>query len=174
MGFAFQALIAFAGLALSVFVAVGLADSRPVTTPADSPIAVVEQLQSTFEPAEPDTLVTTADVQPQESPAARADPPVLRRIYRITAYNDRGATASGTQSGVGQCAAPADIPFGSRIYIPALRRTLVVTDRTHPRFRHNTVDIFMPAERQCLNFGRKYLRCEITLPSAASTPRAKG
>jgi 3D (Asp-Asp-Asp) domain-containing protein len=50
----------------------------------------------------------------------------------------------------------------------------VVTDRTHPRFRRNTVDIFMPGEQQCLNFGRKYLKCEITLPGAASALRARG
>jgi 3D (Asp-Asp-Asp) domain-containing protein len=88
-----------------------------------------------------------------------------RRVYRVTAYCDRGTTAAGISSGLGQCAAPADVPFGSIVYIPSLDRTLVVTDRTHKRFRHNTVDIFMPGRDQCLQFGRKYLECEIYLPS---------
>jgi rare lipoprotein A len=178
MGFAFQAVIAFAGLAFSVCVAVGLAEDRPVTKPAQSLSVAVEPFQLPPQGAESSELVAEAGVTPDggsvEPRAPRAAPPVLRRTYRITAYNDRGTTASGRQSGVGQCAAPADIPFGSRIYIPALRRTLIVTDRTHPRFRHNTVDIFMPGQQQCLNFGRKFLRCEITLPSDASTPRARG
>jgi 3D (Asp-Asp-Asp) domain-containing protein len=89
---------------------------------------------------------------------------VIRRVYRVTAYSDRGLTASGVWSGVGQCAAPADIPFGSRVHIPALGRTLVVTDRTHRRFRHNTVDIYMPSYSECRQFGRRYLECIVELP----------
>lgn len=92
------------------------------------------------------------------------DRDTLTRVYRITAYCDRGTTAAGVPSGVGQCAAPAEIPFGAEIYIPELDRTFIVTDRTAQRFRHNTVDLFMPSEDQCLEFGRKYLECEIRLP----------
>lgn len=87
-----------------------------------------------------------------------------RRIYRVTAYCDRGTTASGVPSGVGQCAAPADIPFGSEIYVPELGRTFLVTDRTHERFRHNTVDIFIPERERCLLFGRRFLDCEVRTP----------
>lgn len=96
-----------------------------------------------------------------------SDEPVQRRFLRVTAYCDRGLTAAGVQSGEGQCAAPADIPLGSKVYIPELDRTLIVTDRTHKRFRHNTIDIFMPSRDACLQFGRKYLTCEITLPAEA-------
>lgn len=112
--------------------------------------------------------VPTRVFQPPESRQAWTDPQpeqrVIRRVYRVTAYNDRGLTASGVLSGVGQCAAPADIPFGARVHIPALGRTLVVTDRTHRRFRHNTVDIFMPGYKQCRQFGRRYLECIVELP----------
>jgi rare lipoprotein A len=89
---------------------------------------------------------------------------VLTRKLRVTAYCDDGVTASGLRSGVGQCAAPGDLPFGTKIYIPALNRTLIVTDRTHRRFRHNTVDIFMPEYDDCIQFGRRDLECVITLP----------
>jgi 3D (Asp-Asp-Asp) domain-containing protein len=87
-----------------------------------------------------------------------------RRVFRVTAYCDIGLTASGVPSGVGQCAAPADIPFGSRIYVPELDATFVVTDRTHKRFRHNTVDLFIPSKSRCLEFGRHYLECVILPP----------
>src|SRR5215510_102291 len=78
----------------------------------------------------------------------------IQRTFRVTAYCDQGITASGIESGCGQCAAPADIPFGAKIYVPELGQTFIVTDRTHQRFRHNTVDIFMPERSDCLKFGR--------------------
>jgi 3D (Asp-Asp-Asp) domain-containing protein len=100
-----------------------------------------------------------------ETPSSEeGDTWLARRVCRVTAYCDRGITASGVPSGVGQCAAPADIPFGSRVYIPALDRTFIVTDRTAKRFRHNTVDIFIPTRGQCRQFGRSYLECEFTIP----------
>jgi 3D (Asp-Asp-Asp) domain-containing protein len=88
----------------------------------------------------------------------------IERICRVTAYADRGVTASGVHVGVGQCAAPGDIPFGAEVYIPELGRTFVVTDRTHRRFRHNTVDVFIPSKKLCREFGRRYHECEFTLP----------
>jgi 3D (Asp-Asp-Asp) domain-containing protein len=110
---------------------------------------------------QPGTARRTADNTPQE-PATEN---TIQRICRVTAYCNRGTTASGVPSGEGQCAAPLDIPFGARVYIPELNRTFVATDRTAKRFRHNTVDIFMPTRAECLGFGRRYLVCEITLPS---------
>jgi 3D (Asp-Asp-Asp) domain-containing protein len=103
---------------------------------------------------------------------SRSSPPAravirIRRVCRVTAYHDRGTTASGVQSGVGQCAAPIDIPFGTEVYIPSLGRKLIATDRTHKRFRHNTVDIFIPTREQCLQFGRRYLEVEFTIPADA-------
>lgn len=102
---------------------------------------------------------------PLSSDEGPADSTRLYRICRVTAYCDRGTTACGVQSGVGQCAAPGYVPFGSQVYIAALGRTFVVTDRTHRRFRHNTVDIFLPSREQCLTFGRRYLKCEFTIPA---------
>lgn len=88
----------------------------------------------------------------------------LYRICRVTAYHDIGTTAAGVPSGVGQCAGPGDLPFGTKIFIPALNKTLIVTDRTHKRFRNSTVDIFIPSRAECIQFGRHYLEVEITLP----------
>lgn len=91
----------------------------------------------------------------------------ITRICRVTAYCDQGLTAAGTLADEGQCAAPEDIPFGTEVYVPALRRTFVVTDRTHKRFRHNTVDIFIPVESKCFRFGRQYLECHFKLPETS-------
>ncbi len=90
---------------------------------------------------------------------------VIYRICRITAYCDRGRTASGVESGVGQCAAPDDIPFGATVHIPELDLTLTVTDRTAPRFRANTIDVFIPRREDCIEFGVKYLECRFVLPA---------
>lgn len=107
---------------------------------------------------------------PKNAAAAKAQPAEkgrrIVRVCRVTAYCDRGQTAAGVPSGVGQCAAPSYIPLGSTVYIPELGRKFIVTDRTHKRFRHNTVDIFIPTEYSCVKFGRKYLSCEFTLPAS--------
>lgn len=104
------------------------------------------------------------DALPGLGPGPGPDSEPIRRVCRVTAYHDRGLTSAGVPSGIGQCAAPADVPIGSRIHIPALGRTFVVTDRTHRRFRNSTVDIFVPCPDRCRKFGCRYLEVEITLP----------
>ena len=89
------------------------------------------------------------------------DTTTLFRVCRVTAYCDRGTTAAGVPSGVGQCAAPGYIPLGSLVHIRSLGRTFLVTDRTHKRFRNSTIDIFMPSKSECRTFGRKFLECEV-------------
>jgi len=98
----------------------------------------------------------------------------MYRICRVTAYCDRGRTAAGVRSGVGQCAAPGYVPLGSLVRVPDLNRTFLVTDRTDKRFRNSTVDLFIPSERQCKKFGRKYLEVEIVVPPAEQRARNLG
>lgn len=151
----------------AVTLSAAMEGTEPTASPADQP-AVDEQAAHRIPPAvatgaadnTPSAHIET-DTQHESDEDA---PDTFYRIYRVTAYCDRGVTAAGLPSGVGQCAAPADIPFGTRIYIPALDRTFVVTDRTHRRFRHNTVDLFIPSAADCKQFGRKYLECHMTLP----------
>lgn len=135
--------------------------------------ALVEPLLS---PSEPPTASATAEPQFVDAddphpaapahPAKPAGPKSIRRICRVTAYSDRGVTAAGVSSGVGQCAAPEHIPIGSKVYIPALGRSYVVTDRTHRRFRQSTIDLFVPCDDRCRQFGRRYLEVEITPPES--------
>ncbi len=107
--------------------------------------------------------IPVAMIEPEKE--VEYQPELLYRVHRVTAYCDRGLTAAGVSVGVGQCAAPADIPFGSRIYIPSLDRTFIVTDRTAKRFRHNTVDLFIPDRGDCKTFGCRYVECEIAIPT---------
>ena len=136
--------------------------ARSVAAEADPVIDLQAGAEIDDPAADPPLREVPASLQPQPVQHRRA--PTWNRVYRVTAYADEGLTASGRPVGVGQCAAPINVPFGAKVHIPALGRTFVVTDRTHPRFRHNTVDVFLPSEPLCRQFGRRYLQCEITLP----------
>lgn len=51
---------------------------------------------------------------------------------------------------------PRIIPYGSKIYIPALGRTYIAED-CGGGIKGNKVDIYMSSNRECYNFGVKYL-----------------
>ncbi|KLU61451.1 cell wall-binding protein YocH precursor [Peptococcaceae bacterium CEB3] len=89
----------------------------------------------------------------------------------VTAYtkNDKtmngcGITASGApvEEGV-TIAAPPQIPFGTRIFIPALGRTYTVTDRGGA-IRGDHLDLYMNSRARAIKFGRRRLKVEIRLP----------
>ena len=158
-----------ARLTLPLLLAVGVVTSRGFDQqPIDSepivqlePAIVIDGDDTAVVPADLDVVANDSEIP--ELPVEDDD--TLYRICRVTAYCDRGTTAAGVPSGVGQCAAPGYIPFGSKIYIPKLDKTFVVTDRTNVRFRNSTVDLFMPSKRDCRQFGRSYLECEIIIES---------
>ena len=74
-------------------------------------------------------------------------------------------TASGVMPQVGHCAVDKIngqwIPFGTVIKTED-GRTLVVTDRFGGSY-NNRLDIFMPSEDECWQFGRKNLLCEVII-----------
>ena len=81
-----------------------------------------------------------------------------------SAYCETGnPTASGVMPQVGHCAVDKIngqwIPFGTRISTED-GRVLTVTDRFGDS-RNNCLDIFMPSEDECWQFGRRMLRCRI-------------
>ena len=160
------------GLALVLVAAEELADGASGLVGQRMPIAQSSKIPRTDgETSETLTNTGNGNVFADKSTSA-SDNALGKKIYRIcrvTAYCDRGTTAAGIAAGVGQCAAPADIPFGSTIYIPALNQTFVVTDRTHRRFRRSTVDLFIPSKKRCRTFGRRYLECEFTVPDQPPT-----
>ena len=80
-----------------------------------------------------------------------------------TAYCDRGITASGEPVREGICAVDRIngvlCPFGTRIILPD-GRVLIVTDRFGAN-HNNHLDIWMPNESDCWEFGRRFLRCKV-------------
>lgn len=152
----------------STVVPVTPADSAPsIVAERDIPQSALSQAALTEAALTQSVIAEPVVGEPgidQRNAASDSTTDVEYRICRITAYCDRGTTASGVQSGVGQCAAPGDLPFGTRITIPALGRSFIVTDRTHRRFRQSTVDLFMPSCRDCRDFGRRYLEVIIERP----------
>ena len=72
-------------------------------------------------------------------------------------------TASGVVPAVGMCAMDkvngVTVPFGSRVTLPD-GRVLTVTDRFGGGY-DNRLDIFLPTEAECWQFGRQWLRCKV-------------
>ena len=86
---------------------------------------------------------------------------------QCTAYTQStNPTASGVMPQVGHCAVDKIngqwIPFGTRITTED-GRVLTVTDRFGDG-RNNAMDIFMPTEAECWQFGRRWLECRIEMP----------
>jgi len=91
---------------------------------------------------------------------------------QCTAYtHSTQPTASGLMPQVGHCAVDKIngqwIPFGTKIRILDDHNVgiheLVVTDRFGDG-RSNCLDIFLPTESECWQFGRRNLRCKIVTP----------
>ena len=85
---------------------------------------------------------------------------------QCTAYCDIGITASGEYVRDGICAMDKlngmVVPFGSKVILPN-GRVLIVKDRFGAN-HNNHLDIWMPTENECWQFGRRWLKCKIELP----------
>lgn len=88
-----------------------------------------------------------------------------------TAYCHTGnPTASGVMPAVGHCAVDKIngqwIPFGTKIRIlddhNVGMHELVVTDRFGGNY-DNRLDIFLPTEAECWQFGRQWLKCKVEI-----------
>ena len=82
-----------------------------------------------------------------------------------TAYCDKGITASGEPVRGGICAVDKIngvlVPFGSKVILPN-GKVLIVKDRFGAN-HNNHLDIWMPSESECWQFGRKNLVCEVII-----------
>lgn len=84
---------------------------------------------------------------------------VFFQTLQCTAYCHSGnRTASGVWPQVGMAAAD-HLPFGSKVTLPD-GRTLVITDRFGGSYT-DRLDIFLPTEAECWQFGRQMLKCRI-------------
>lgn len=83
-----------------------------------------------------------------------------------SAYADHGITASGEPVRQEICAMDKVngmvVPFGTRVVLPD-GTVLIVKDRFGAN-HNNHLDIWMPTESECWQFGRKNLVCEVEMP----------
>ena len=91
---------------------------------------------------------------------------VFIATLECTAYCDKGITASGEYVRDGFCAMDklngVVVPFGTRVILPN-GRVLIVKDRFGAN-HNNHLDIWMPTENECWQFGRRNLVCEVVIP----------
>ncbi|MFE4202119.1 3D domain-containing protein [Aneurinibacillus aneurinilyticus] len=103
-------------------------------------------------------------------PSQEAEANTKATVYKsqrliVTAYTDSpkegGAyAATGRKLRVGDCACARNIPLGTRIYIPALRRYFTCVDRYSKRLSPR-IDVYMPSRKAALKFGKKRLTVKI-------------
>ena len=88
---------------------------------------------------------------------------VIWATLNCSAYCDRGITASGEYVRQGICAMDKlngmVVPFGSRVTLPD-GKVLIVKDRFGGG-KNNCLDIWLPVENECWQFGRQWLRCKV-------------
>jgi len=82
-----------------------------------------------------------------------------------TAYT---ATGNATESGVmpqanHTIAAWSGLPFGTKVYIPALNTTFTVEDRGGA-VTQGIIDIYMDSYEECIQFGRQNLEAYVVYP----------
>ena len=88
---------------------------------------------------------------------------VFFATLECTAYCDKGITASGEYVREGICAMDKlngmVVPFGTKVILPN-GKVLIVKDRFGAG-HDGHLDIWMPSEAECWQFGRQYLKCRI-------------
>jgi uncharacterized protein YabE (DUF348 family)/3D (Asp-Asp-Asp) domain-containing protein len=121
-----------------------------VTTPVETP-AVVTPTESS---------VTNNKTQTTEIPEG-----AVKMTLNCTAYTATGnATASGVMPQANHTiAAWSGLPFGTKVYIPALNTTFTVEDRGGA-VTQGIIDIYMDSYEECIQFGRQNLEAYVVYP----------
>lgn len=88
---------------------------------------------------------------------------VFIATLECTAYCVKGITASGEYVREGICAMDRVngqvVPFGTKVILPN-GKVLIVKDRFGGN-HNNHLDIWMPNEDKCWEFGRQWLKCKV-------------
>ena len=91
---------------------------------------------------------------------------VFWATLNTSAYCDKGITASGEYVREGICAVDKIngqwVKFGAKITLPD-GRVLIVKDRFGAG-HDGHLDIWMPTESECWQFGRQNLLCKVEIP----------
>lgn len=88
----------------------------------------------------------------------------VKRTLKVKAYayTGHGITSTGRRPVAGRTIAvdPRVIPYGSKVYIPALGRTYIAED-CGGGIKGNKIDVYMSSQSACRQFGVKYLTVQI-------------
>ncbi len=111
-----------------------------------------------------------------ETAVAETKAPVLPATnYVATAYSLRGKTASGRMVSRGLIAAdPRVLPLGSRVRLehPGYTGDYLVAD-TGGMIKGRRIDIWMPASREAMKFGRRTVKLTVLSYPAKRSKRSK-
>lgn len=99
---------------------------------------------------------------------------------QFTAYCGRGRTANGSRPNEHTCAAPKEIPFGTKIKVGGTGtkfdgRIYTVTDRGGAIKKVNgryIFDLWLPSNKECINFGRRNGTATIIEKSSSSSTKS--
>jgi len=129
-----------------------------VETPAEPQAPVVESPAAAQAPV----VVTPATAPTQTTATTTIPEGAVRMTIQCTAYTATGnATASGVMPKANHTvAAWKGLPFGTKIYIPAMGTTYTVEDRGGA-VTEGIVDIYMDSYDACIQFGRQNLEAYI-------------
>ncbi|WKY48258.1 G5 domain-containing protein [Eubacteriaceae bacterium ES3] len=141
-------------------------------------VVVSDDVASEAVPETVAPVVTEDKTQTAEKPAAVEETPAdnmgsaagipeeaVKMTLNCTAYTATGnATASGVMPTANHTiAAWSGLPFGTKVYIPALNTTFTVEDRGGA-VTAGIIDIYMDTYEQCIQFGRQNLEAYIVYP----------
>lgn len=146
---------------------------KPVET---APVVAAETTQTTPAPVETPVetkpVETPAPVTPTESNVTNNNTQTtgipegaVKMTLNCTAYTATGnATASGVMPQANHTiAAWSGLPFGTKVYIPALDTTFTVEDRGGA-VTQGIIDIYMDSYEECIQFGRQNLEAYVVYP----------
>jgi len=146
---------------------------KPVET---APVVAAETTQTTPAPVETPVetkpVETPAPVTPTESNVTNNKTQTtgipegaVKMTLNCTAYTATGnATASGVMPQANHTiAAWSGLPFGTKVYIPALDTTFTVEDRGGA-VTQGIIDIYMDSYEECIQFGRQNLEAYVVYP----------
>jgi 3D (Asp-Asp-Asp) domain-containing protein len=123
----------------------------------------------------PKTLIEGSAALGNEASAsipADAGIELARRTVSMSAYtasvDETDSTPCHTANGDDICdpnkdltAAMNDVPFGTKIYVPALDKTFRINDRMNRRYDSNYMDIHVKTKADAFKFGRQSLEIVI-------------
>ena len=87
---------------------------------------------------------------------------ISMKLNALSCYAGDKSTSTLVKPVVGRTIAvdPRVIPYGSRVYIPALGKTFIAQD-CGGGIKGNRIDIFMATEREARNWGVRIIEIEI-------------